>query len=629
VLPAHTARLGRIFRSPWPFLIAVALVALIAYLFYVALHLRVDYYDSYEAFWDARLILHRDGGVYLFNRAFLTPGAIAALLKVGTLLNMPELGFVGAHVVAVLVLGLALLTCYRFFRLYLKPLAAQLAVLLMALNPITIHQAPVAKEDILSMLLLAGAFYFYLLERRSARVWQLVVSGILVGVAMTLRVSLVPVPLGVVVAYEVVHAYVGGRTRWKILPGVRRVGRAHLAALVLLPSLIFFVTAGYFYLQLRLSSFWHGWISYIGVLQRIVGNNSVGLARPWLDFRFIHYILESATLPVVGLAVAGIVWSVWRRLPGTLFNLVWLVFVFVQLQVLVPIKEARYLLPVFPPFYFFAGRALAAAPDALVRMHSALKKERIVGRLATAVVVAGLLALPAYGAVRESAKWTDHFYSADYEREVVAYAQSIAGTHAVRWAGVLYPLHPADYVFDRDDPFTYIYHFWFNAAEFWSDRKIPSVAISSAAPDATAPYLRVGPDVARSVEDGDALVINPYRESFTTWNVPQHLDPIVVQRVRMLSLAFVEPDLYRAVSGETLSFTYNPAGPSIRVRASGLSDTSYELYADTPEGPISLGYLRPNAGNIAADISTDRLTGLPGSLRLLSYDSGRAFPAPD
>jgi hypothetical protein len=233
--------------------------------------------------------------------------------------------------------------------------------------------------------------------------------------------------------------------------------------------------------------------------------------------------------------------------------------------------------------------------------------------------------------VREAVKWTDPLYTSNYEVAVTQYAVALAGGHRVFWAGNPYAIHPLDYVFDTEDPTTYIYHFYAHVAGFWSRSIVYWVPVGSLAPDrSNSPALRVYPNLADSVSDGDVLIVSPYLEQQTTATVPARVAPLVVERVRITTFLRKGEGDYRSSDGGRLAV--RTVASAISLEGSSIQDHHYEVYS-LPAGAFAkaLGDVDVRGGS--TELAVPSTAWPPGQqvteILLLSYDFPMAFPQPD
>jgi len=583
-----------------------AVVAEMAYLVIVALRLRVDYFDAYDNLLNARALLHRATDFSALRSPLyailLLPGAVA-----GRLADSPSLAFVLSHLLAVLMMGLLLWFAFALFRLHLGRLTALAGVVLFSWNIVLIGNGPMAKEDIPSTLFLTAAFFFYLKSLASQRRRDLVLAGLLAGLAASVRYNLLPVPFIVIGVYELLQLAQHRFQRGGVRPLLVRA-----AWLVVVPLAVIFLVPTVVYVAVHRSSLVAApahFVKDLLVLQKVANAFTEDAIR---NYRFVF---EAVGWPTLLPVVAGVIASLWRRRRIALFFGLWFATVFVIQTYVIVHKEARYLLPALPPLYWFAAAGLEAvwtlAAALAARARTSLVATRFrMATIAAALIAAALVALPMSRAVSALARYQDPVYTADYERQVSRYALNLAGGRPILWVGPYDALHPHDFVFDRQDPYTYVYHFYAHVVRFWIAQ-----GVASASPQ--------WPTVDE-LHDGEVLILNPSRQRFDTGNMPGSLPPLVVERLSVQLFVPRGGGLWSSDSGATIHASM--AGSGWQVDGGGLPPGRYDLLLASPDpAQRSLTTVTVEAGRFQAHLDA------PADLEaiaLLSYDSARAFPAP-
>ncbi len=603
-----------------------AIAAVLVYLLFVAIQLRIDYFDSFESLQDARFILAGDGSQYLTNRGLLFPALYVPFLWAEQVLGVSGLAFVAIHLLAVTIFGVLLYALYRLFRRYMAGHFAAIGVLLFALNVLLIHNGPLGKEDIPGAMLITVGFLSYVRGREEKRRKILIGAGVCIGLGISIRFNLVPLPFTVIAIYEVAGTLLNGRRRRAYTPIPRDLGLVEALTLFALPIFIFFLVPVTFYPVLGLDTPWHAPVKYIAFLQDLSAGLQIGTGDPLADVRFPKFLIESMTWPVLACAGFGGVWSIYKRRGGALFHFIWFVVFFGVQDYAVVFKEARYLIATFPPLYFFVARGAEGATE-IVRRGVPRRQVRVALQ---GLLLGALLAIPGFIALKECEKWTDPTYTSDYENIVSSSAVTLAAGHRVFWAGSPYAIHPVDFVFDTDDPYTYIYHFFAHVAGFWSRSVVYWFPVGSLAPDRSDPVaLRVGPNLASSVRDGDVLIVSPYLEQQTTATVPDRVAPLVVERVRMTTFLVRGDGVYGSADGGRIAI--RPGASTVTLEGSSLPNRQYEAYAfPAGRGPTSLGDVTAQGGNMLLTVPSTSWAALQqvSEIDLLYYDSAAAFPQP-
>ena len=595
-----------------------SMVGLLLYESIVAVRLRVDYFDAYENLLNASRIVHA-GTFYSIARALLYPLMLTPIALLAKLARSPEVEFVLAHLLAVLLFGLLLLTTFLIFRLFLGRLTALVGVALLSANVLLINTAPLAKEDIPGALFTTAAFYFYLRGRLRRQPLDFVVAGALIAAAVGTRYNLLPLPFAVIGTYELVALVVQvatGRWEWSQI----KLLLVKFGALFVLPAILFFLLPVIVYPLTNQSSLTRAPVQFIKDILLLIKQNTFheDAAR---NYRFL---LESVTWPLLLIGVWGAITSLRKRQRGSLFFALWLTAFFLFQTYVISHKEARYLFPMFPPVYFFIARGLEEIWTQMPRLLPSDWKPRVV----TGVLLAGVGVLPLINMAGAVARFQDPVYTRDYEGTVSRYAAGLLRGGHLYWVGPYDSMHPRDYVFDRDDPFTFIYHYYSHVVTFWTGvTVVPLTDIKAGLSSPGGATTLEGPGVASQFSDGDVVIVNPALDVYLTRDMPPSLPPLIVEqiRVRTFTPASNPSDggtLLLSPDGAQIRADPQPSGGSLK--GTGLADGPYELYAAIGGLPLeSLGSITAVNGAFTARIGplpVDRIV-------LVSYASVKAFSA--
>jgi hypothetical protein len=616
-------------RRDSPSLVELAMVAAIAaaviYMLVVALWLRVDYYDSYLSLTNAGAIAHGDGWLYSTLRPILYPALLTPIVVVLERFGASSLAeFVAAHLLAVIMFALFLYASFKVFRMHLSRGWALVGVLALSWNVVLLSQAPLAKEDIPGALFTTAAFFFYLRARQTGRWRYFLLAGVMVAAVMGTRYQLAPLPFVVVVSFELISRIARARLTIWSWPAVR----AHsikLLALFGLAFVLFLLIPIAVYPLAHRASVWGAPQQFISDLFAVYGAvQGIAAEPPIINFRFVT---ESMTWPLLLCAAVGAVASFRSRQPGALFHLLWFVVFFGVGTFFIVHKEARYLIAVLPPVYFFVARGLQAV-SGWTLTHPLMPVPW--GARAGAIMAALLLALPAGNAVVAGARFTDPVYTADYEAQVSRYAQVLAGSGRIGWLGPLYPLHPRDYVFDTADPFTYTYHYYAIQAFYWTGQWVYPLAGYGAVitEPGAAPF--VYPGIANVFKDGDAVIVNIAPQGYETKSMPRSLPPLVVEQIH--TQLFTSGGSGYTSPTMPGSIRVYEDGRNYVVEGAGLPDGPFELYSPEVGSVLlrSLALINVHAGSFRIDVPIENWPGKsPGErLVLLYFGSVLAFPPP-
>jgi hypothetical protein len=602
-----------------------AIAVIVGYLLLVALWLRVDYYDSYLSLLNAQAITHGEGWLYSTLRPILYPVLLTPIFVVLERFHDSALAeFVAAHVLAVILFALFLFGCFKLFRLHLSRPWALGGVLLLSMNVLLLSQAPLAKEDIPGAFFTTAAFFFYLRARETGRFRYVPPAAVMIAGVMGTRYQLAPLPFTVILAYEVLTWRLSG---WRArLPSLA----IRVVSLFVLPIALFLLLPVVVYPLLHRAPLLAAPQQFIDDLLAVANGQAAYPRDPWIVN--VRFLVESMSWPLLLCAAVGVVTGVRSKKPGTLFHLVWFVVFFGAMTYLLTHKEARYLTPAFPPVYFFATRGLKA----IVSFLTTVPRLTILrdSRAALAIVLL-LLLVPAGNAFAAAARFTDPVYDTNYEAQVARYASVLAGTQRLSWVGPEYTLHPRNYVFDRADPVTYIYHYYAFQMMFWTHQWVYPLHGYQIVTDPTSPAF-VYAGIANVLRDGDVVVVNAASHGYATGDVPDSLPPLVVEQVH--TQVFASSTVADAANWLFTSPTMpgvigiQRQAPMYLVEGTGLPDGTYELY--TPEITSglwhSLALVTVRGGVFKTSVPGEHWpAGRPsGNLLILYYGAAFPFPSP-
>jgi hypothetical protein len=608
----------------------VSIVALLSYLVTVALRLRIDYFDAYQNLLDSGAIVGDSGfypaSDYSTSRGIFYPLLLTPLALIGRLSQASGVEFVAVHLVAVLLFGLFLLASYRLFRLFLNRLTALAGVVLLSWNLLLLSNAPMGKEDIPGALFLTAGFYFYLRGRRHRQPSDFFAAGLLLGAAIGTRYFLLPIPFLVIGAYELLElvAHLWART-WVHGDGGLLLIKG--VALFALPTVVFLLLPVAVYPAIHRASAMESPAQFIrDIFQLMSVAGGVHSGPPVVNYRFI---LESVTAPALFVGAFGVVASLWRRQSGSLFCALWLGTFLILQTYLVAHKEARYLIPALPPLYYFIAAGLE---ELWTLVREAVPRPRL-GHLVGTLLLVAVLLLPAARAMTAAARYLDPVYTQDYEAVVSRYATSLAGSARILWVGPLYTIHPVDYVFDLDDPFTYIYHYYTYGATFWGRKPVfilDGVQIGSSPAGESA--ASVGPNLGSRVQEGDVLIVNPAPAAYSTADVPADQFPLVVEQVHIVPFtASAAPgpriDRFTSTGGGQITAQWQGSAATLDGVQMNVPEGRHELYAAGSDRLVhSVGLVDVIKGRFHAIVT---LGSQPiEQISLLYYSGARTFPAP-
>jgi hypothetical protein len=614
--------------SAWERLFGMGLlIALICYLAWVASYLQIDYFDTFSNYLNSKCMAALSPEGYYWKRPLFLPLVLSPLFLLENLTGWELFAFTASHLLAVLFYALLVHASYRLYRLHLAPETAFWGAGLLALNLLLIHHAPFAKEDIPATLLVTLTFYHYLTLKQGAGWLSLARIALLAALAMAARYNLIPLLVLVLALGETQRTLTSFLARKSFLALFGPVNLLRFFFLLLLPVALFMALPLVLYPALGLAAPLEAPRQFI---RELILQYQLNLTpeNPTQNYIFLW---KSASPPVILCFLAGIATSWKQKRPGVGFHTLWFLVFFIAQTYVIAVKEARYLFPLYPAFYYF----VAAGLEKLMRVAPAGVQNTKIAGLLRLLVLALVVILPLKNAAAETARFRDPVYRVNFEREVSLYASRLAGPNRIFWIGPYYPVHPVDYLFDREDSFTSVFHFYNHVIRFYTGK--PARAVVDATYDLPAgesgPAF-VGPNIAGLAGPGDVLVVNLEPSPYSAEGLPPSLKPLLVQRLRTMDFArdSAQPrsaaELY--VSSGTRGMIAPSLGPEgFTLQGEGLPNGFYEIYVTLPKlGPLPFGRVAVRNGTFSITEKTlHEDLGFTG-VSLLYYDSVQAFSIP-
>jgi len=501
-------------------------------------------------------------------------------------------------------------------------------MVLLAINPLLIHMAPMAKEDIPGMLFTIAIFYFYLKADKTKRLSYCVLTGVSISCAILARYNLIPLFFLLIAVYELG----AGRTKLSLHaegrglldPLAWRKYLCYLAlpvgAFILVPSLV--------YALVGLSSLLRApglLLSHLLELKQLVATGE----DAGQNYAFIYLCMTPGLILLMGL---GLVVAIKHRVKYFGLHVLWIVLYFLFQTYYIHHKEARYLFPLFPSFYYFC----AVGADALIQRVVRIKLLSV--RIVSSIILMTLVFFgPVKAALAEYQRFQDAIYQRNYAQDVSLYAEALSGKeHSIFWAGPYYAITPKDYVFHPEDEFTSVYHFFKHVVQYYTGRaEIKSLRTNQMYPPAfEGGAIFVAPHILRDAEENDVVIINWEPLPYTTATLPATRKPIVVQQIKTHEFkpktsGGNEWSLDSAsLGGARLSI--NRMGSRVSTTGEGIPKGRYELLMQTDdlEYPFTIAVM--DAKNGRYRVATDEFPGKGALLKviLLYYDGVRTFSLP-
>lgn len=617
---------------PWIRIGAVLLLSLIALqcalIFFIASRLKIDYFDSYETFINARYLAGISSGFpFSWKRPLFLALAASPFFAAEDAGRIPNLGWLATHFISAGCFALLAWAAYRLLRIHFDKGRSLWGCFILAMNPLVIHYAPFAKEDVASTLLVTASFYFYLRVRQSGRLKDYLLGCLSVSAAFASRLNILPLMSAFFLCYEAVRGACGLRdparqkTAW--MPLARR-----FAAFFLGPLIAFGLTLSWAYWRVGLSGFLQAPGVYLQNL-RVWGilNDSFAPAGHNLIF-----LAKTLSFPLCILGLAGFYAGVRHRMAGTFFHALWISLFLAVQSLLVPVKESRLLMPILPSCCFFIVTGAYVVMDCLKS-----GRGRTIPVCLKTAGAAGLAGFLLSGAARESFKFTDPVYRTPFYEQVAAYAGPLAGQGRIAWLGHYYTIHPREYLFDRRDPFFYVYHGYNHIISFYTRKMVNAYFDAEYFEPGTSPRaVFAGPQLGASFQEGDVLIFNFEPQTYTTENAPDYLAPLAVGKVRETVFPApetVEPGAPAVYPAQTpgdgiIQFRSDEHGFSLSGR--NIPDGRYDLVCTLEPGAqkIPAGTIDVRRGEFEFKVGREGLPLAFSKITLFYIDSIRVFSNP-
>jgi len=609
---------------------ASLLAALGIYLVWVALCLRIDFFDAYETLLNSRKIATLNSTTfYYWKRPFVLPILLSPVFILEHWGSNPNFSLIGAHVGCTALFLLLLFTFYKFLRFEFSSLEALLGTFLLSGNSLLIHYAPFAKEDIPATLFTTAAFYFYWKARITGKRKLLFVSGLLIALAIGTRYNLIPVLCGILIAYEMIEQFLKKR---QTLPAQNFKLTARLCALIFFPVALFLIFSSFVYTVLKLAPWTHSLSIFFQDMLKAYLMNS---ARENPNWNYI-FLLKTIPAPLHFFGVYGLFLTFKERRPIALFFLVWLACFFIFQTYFIAVREARYLFPIFPAVYYFILKGAISALNRLLEKNSFAKHSTAISVLFyTAIMV-----FPLREGFIECLKFKDPVYSYDLPGKISSAIIKKAGDADVFWVGPYYTVYPKDFIFDRNDKVTYIYHFYGNAIEFYTGKTVYHLPVSKYLPALTGERnepLFLGQGAHKFLKKGDVVVINRDPLLRVTSSLPSTPEPILIEKTNRYEFDLVkhenrEEHTYVSRSFPEAQIKSRLLPDNYEITGSGIPDGRYEIYIELDSASretASFGFAEVK-GNTFSKLNSELTEDLSiGKIILFFYDAVETFSLSD
>lgn len=561
-------------------------------IFLISFGITIDYFDAYKIMNNARAAALGLPGIYSVERSILLPLMLIIPFKLEHTLGIRGLGFTMSHVQAVFFFVLFAISQFSVLRIAFSRNLALLGTCLFTLNPLLLHQAPFAKEDIPSgfFFSLGMIAVYHGLAHKSKRL--LLIASLALAAAMAARFNLILLPYLSLVFYYVIDGFYldknANALKWKCENIVLK-----LIFTSVLPISLFLLLTCFTYQAMGASTFWEAPLLLLRVLHFFKTFYS-GFQDPLQNFSFIF--LSFGLIPSI-LLVYGLLQGFKVSLRPWLLIIAWSLPFFIMHTFILNQREARYLFPIFPALYFFVIAGFSLLRNRLCSFFPT-HKDLVTGSLAFL-----LLLQPMMLGANEIIKFSDPIYHDNLGGKISQRAALEAGDHNLFWIGNYYPFHPKDYLFHKDDEFTSIYHFYEHVVQFYTGRNCIPFQQAQFMQNPNSEALFPGPHLGRYVRNNDVLIINEEPSPYATSSIPDTLKPLRLQKTIQVILGKVHEDAsiigFSQASLPNVRAQLNKNETPITLNVIGLNENQYyEVYviAKPDMQPVSFAITESQSG---------------------------------
>ncbi|HEY8206718.1 MAG TPA: glycosyltransferase family 39 protein [Myxococcaceae bacterium] len=551
-------------------------VAILGWLGWIAVaRIRVEYWDGLDCLNNARVLAGQRFPELTYQYANSRPPLVPLLLSVVTRAFYRPIGegLWAAHLVCFGLAAAAIWATFAVLRRGCSTPAAALGAVLVLLNPLFIHYAPMVMADLICMMFAALLQLAYLRACDRASTGRIALAGLALGAVACTRYNAVVFGASLAL-FELLCAFV--------TPS-QKPDRGHLRRTLLRPQP--WAAAG-----VAVASFLAvHWLAYQlapmeGAQQSsVLGRLQDGLRAaaqaagafetdPWTEYP--QELLATAGAPFLLLSLIGLGLSLVRRTRVDLLQIAWLVVFLPAMTWWIGHKEARYVLPILPTLAYFAMVALDRA------------WERVRGRRWGVAAMAGaglvLLGVAGAGMLGEARRFSDPAYARPVLPEAARWILESAGPEGevIIGGGRAFSIYSRDPITLPLDEYIHFHHINNFGFEYFLDRPVRGFQVRLA-PSGSRPgpetlpgmvilhlpaesAQRLGADsLALMVEafpHGAALIALPpvmYEGLMGAARIPEPPPPLKVTRVERATL--------RRAAGEGAAPSYRAVGTELSV----------------------------------------------------------------
>ncbi|MBN2143169.1 MAG: phospholipid carrier-dependent glycosyltransferase [Candidatus Aureabacteria bacterium] len=465
--------------------------------FFLAWNLETEHFDGLDYLICARSIEHKGQGPWLYS--FTRPPGIPLLLswvlphienadkKEGTPLRIPHLFSWLLSVLCLMVLFLI------FLEIFKSKTWALWGACLLGTNRIYFYYSSFVNTDIPALLFLMTGMLVFLMNENSSNRWTAAfLWGFFFFMASLTRFCFLLTPLFLTIYFiyrKIIFKKNTHPAEWGSL-------------------FIPLILTGVF-LYVLIERVFH--FPFVTILKNITHDllfvHGIHAEKAESCLEYLSTVFYANGWLMMALIPMGLYHALIRKNKTDVFFMAYLAYYGITVC-LAPHKEPRYLLPVFPAFYYFS---LSFLRDGYARYQNRfiLFKNKICLFLLSSVFL-GFLLMPV---MHEWRQFQDPFFFTTYIRQLTDKLKTDDPKQQIFWypESVFYPFHPRRYQLFSGDDFYYLFHLYSTHLSFFLNTKIQRIPYQG-----RYPRTPVFPGITRFMKEHDKVVINPYDRNYSS-----------------------------------------------------------------------------------------------------------------
>ncbi len=509
---------------------------LVCYLTLTAWRMNVDFYDAFYMLYNAKSLIINSVDPYRFqSRMSFIPFLLCPFYFFEKFLHCPRFTLIAGKIMVILCFAFLLFMTYQLVALRHKKSTALLATFFLSINHLLVFLVPFIKEDIPSALTTTLSVYYYLRSAKEAS-WK---NYLLCSAFMTLTIILRVHMAGIIFPIIVLHEMINGQIRLQWSRFVPRLSGEHVLRKFMMLFVLPFAAFALFFssVEAMIQKIPLPWAAYQFFYKQFFVFNVLSKdgSSPLQAFWFL---VKAFTWPLILCAVIGFLVSLIQDKKRDLIFHIWVVVYILVMGFMIQHKEARYFFPLFIPICLFAARGVEWTVSSIEKW--ILKGFTIPRGLVWAIVFLSVIFYPLKQLYRAHLRFHDPVYHSQFIPDLAKFVQQQSKGKQIYWVGPMFPLHPKDYVFQKDDIVTYIYHVHEHTFFYYIEQNLKLLNRTEFVVPGTGQWGVFVPDLAALIENGEVLIVNLAEGDFGTKNMPESLNPLIVESVQKEELTVMD-----------------------------------------------------------------------------------------